>query len=257
MDTILIATHQKGFEADPVIDELRRRGLPIFRFNFEDGKNVSFSAFHQRKGEVSIGMCCDGIDVLGSDIGVGWCQQLPAYLGYPSDESQFLQRENLWLAQLAGLEALEIPWLNNPRAILRASNKVIQLCFAHKVGMSTPETLVSNDPEKIRSFVGSKDSVIAKNLATPWVIREGDTYSAHTKIVENEWLADDRALSFCPVIYQRFYPRRTDYRVVVVGGNFSPYLVRLPKSRRRMFGREGLRVKDLGLVGLIQSYSRN
>jgi hypothetical protein len=50
MDKIVfIVTHQRGFEADPVIDELRKRGIRVFRFNTDAGDNPSLATFIPEK----------------------------------------------------------------------------------------------------------------------------------------------------------------------------------------------------------------
>ena len=45
MKTVLIVTHRKGFEADPVIDVLRNRNVSVFRFNCDVGENVSMTSY--------------------------------------------------------------------------------------------------------------------------------------------------------------------------------------------------------------------
>ncbi len=92
--TILIVTHRRGFEADPVIDELRRRKAEVVRFNTDAGDDASLATFNSKtKGTEFL---CDGRHVTGTEIAVGWCQQLPPYLGQASNEYECLQRESLW-----------------------------------------------------------------------------------------------------------------------------------------------------------------
>jgi hypothetical protein len=215
MRAILIVTHQRGFEADPIIDLLRERKADVFRFNCDFGSSVSSSTFYNNASEILFE--CDGRHIHLREIAVGWCQQLPPYLGQPSDKMQCLQGENLWTMHSALFDLLPVTWFNRPSNVVRASNKLLQLDVARRIGLPAPETLISNRPEHIRKFANGR-TIIAKNLATPWVITEGETQAAYTRIVQPEWLEDDKALSFCPVIYQVFHPRKKDYRVVMVGG---------------------------------------
>lgn len=216
-DSILIVTHQRGFEADPVIDNLRNRNKGVFRFNSDSGEGRSIATFSSRDGGIEL--VCDNKRIAESDISVGWCQQLPPYLGQPSTSQESLQRENLLTLQLAIFNHLEIPWLNKPADVLNAANKVNQIIAAQLIGLNVPQTLVSNDPESIRSFA-SKQLVVAKNLATPWITSKEETHAAFTKIVDSSWLSHEPDLSFAPVIYQEFHERRKDFRVVVVADDY-------------------------------------
>jgi len=211
---VMVVTHRRGFEADPVIDELRRRNIGVFRFNTDAGNEASFVSFSSEGEEIVFS--CDGRRIVSTDVAVGWCQQLPPYLGQAGDERDCLQRENLLALQLSSLDLLTIPWLNKPRYVLYASNKINQLVAARVVGFRVPKTFVSNDPRAIRDFV-QKQTTVAKNLATPWVVSRGETRAAYTRIVDPLWLSDDAALSFAPVIYQEYRERKRDIRVVVIG----------------------------------------
>lgn len=212
---VLIVTHRSGFEADPVIDELKNRGIEVFRFNTDSGDHSSIASFTSETGLIELS--CDGRCVTSKDISVGWCQQLPPYLGQAGGERECLQRENLLALQLSAFDLLPIPWLNKPSCVLYASNKVSQLVVARSVGFAVPKTLISNDPIAIREFA-RKQAVVAKNLATPWIVRShNETRAAYTRIVDPAWLCDDAALSFAPVIYQEYHERRRDIRVVVIG----------------------------------------
>jgi hypothetical protein len=210
---VFIVTHQQGFEADPVIDELRKRGIRVFRFNTDAGDSPSLATFIPEKNEIIF--ACDGRYITSSEIAVGWCQQLPPYLGQPANERDCLQRENLFALQFALIDLLPIPWFNKPRYVLYASNKVHQMIIAKTVGLMVPRTIVSNDPSVIRAFVDERLTV-AKNLATPWVISSTEERVAYTRIVDPLWLSDDAALIFAPVIYQEYRERKRDIRVVVI-----------------------------------------
>jgi len=131
--TILIVTHRRGFEADPVIDELRRRCVSIFRFNSDAGSEASLASFSSEDEEIVF--TCDNKRIAGSSIAVGWCQQLPPYLGQAGGERECLQRENLFALQLSTLDLLRVSWFNKPRHVLYASNKINQIVAARAIGL--------------------------------------------------------------------------------------------------------------------------
>lgn len=237
---ILVVTHRRGFEADPVMDALRKRGIGVFRFNCDAGEDASRASFVSERDETEF--LCDGRRIKGGDIAVGWCQQLPPYIGQAADERECLQRQNLLALQCAIFNHLPIPWLNKPCHVVRASNKVSQLIAAKTVGLPVLETLVSNDPRAIREFA-QKRVVVAKNLDTPWIVSSGQTRAAYTRIIEPEWLTNDSALSFAPVIYQEYRERKRDFRVVVVADRFFAAAC-VPAPHQREDVREGCGTGD-------------
>ncbi len=94
-----------------------------------------------------------------------------------------------------------------------------------------PETLISNNPLAIREFSKGR-TIVAKNLATPWIVADESTRAAYTRIVDPKWLLDDVALSFAPIIYQEYHERKRDIRVVVVDDKvFSASCVPGPHQR--------------------------
>lgn len=216
MKAVFVVTHRSGFEADPVIDALRRDGIPVFRFNCDAGGEAPLISFAIDAEDIKTRFICDTREISGTEVGVGWCQQLPPYLGQAASIDESLQRENLWAAHLAAFDILTTPWLNKPRHVLNAANKLLQLGQAQSIGLRIPVTLISNVPPHIRAFV-ERQPTVAKNLATPWVVSHQETRAAYTKLVASDWLAHDAELEFCPIIYQAYHTRRRDYRVVVVG----------------------------------------
>jgi len=228
--SILIVTHRRGFETDPVVDMLRARDIRVFRFNCDADEDVSYTSFAISDKE-KVEFVCDGRHIQSKDLSMGWCQQMPPYIDQASNERESLQRKNLLTLQFAAFDHLPIPWLNKPCHVVYASNKVNQLITAKAVGFSVPRTLVSNDPQAVRDFVQDR-VVVAKNLATPWIVSHEQTRAAYTKIIQSEWLNDDSAISFAPIIYQEYCERKRDYRVVVVADKFfSASCVSAPHQR--------------------------
>lgn len=229
MKTVMVVTHRRGFESDPVIDELRRRNIRVFRFNTDSEEGTSLASFVSKTNEIEF--TCDGRSVIATEITTGWCQQLPPHLGQVANERECLQRESLWTMQLSILEFLKACWFNKPSNVLRASQKIYQIAVAQRVGLAIPDTLISNKPSAIRKFVNGRQ-VIAKNLATPWIVSRENTRAAYTRIIDPAWLENDMALSFAPVIYQEYCERKRDLRVVVIDDNvFSASCIPGPHQR--------------------------
>jgi hypothetical protein len=86
--------------------------------------------------------------------------------------------------------------------------------------MSIPETLISNDPADIRSFVESGPS-IHKSLVPLYWSEEGNVYGATTTSISIDDLNDDKIMQFAPYIYQRKIAKTADLRVIVMGEKFT------------------------------------
>lgn len=232
-DTVLVLSHRHAFEADPVIDGLRLRGVPVFRFNANPevpGTSISV-AFE--KSPPAVVLRCDGLDLSAERVGVAWLQQPPPFHDDTSTRPEGLQQASFTAAWVGALSLLGCEWLNEPGRVYRAANKILQNAVAQSVGFAIPDTLISNSPLAIRQFVQSRGQAIAKSLATPWFHGQAGFYSAYTKLVESSWLISDEELAFGPVIYQRFHERLRDYRIVVVGGNMFAAYSACPSEEQR------------------------
>ena len=112
-------------------------------------------------------------------------------------------------------------WWVNPLASYMTSrnNKLRQLRVAQAAGFKVPDTLASNDPERIRRFVGSRKSRVISKPFFPhiWYGKSGGAHEYLTSLVTTERLADDRVLQASPLIYQGFVEKQYELRVSVFG----------------------------------------
>jgi glutathione synthase/RimK-type ligase-like ATP-grasp enzyme len=116
------------------------------------------------------------------------------------------------------LDARERFWVNSPQPKRRADRKAAQLLHARAVGFTIPDTLLSNDPERIRDFFRSHgERVIYKPYLPATWAAEGRMYSTFTAALSEELLANDGALSQAPGIYQSMVEKQYELRVTVMG----------------------------------------
>lgn len=216
---ILILTHKRGFEADHVIDILKQRDVPFFRFNSD------FDADSKINNVVSIPKSLvkfesDHRSLLLSDVSVAWFQQPPPQPEFDSRNTliQTLQNKNFQASYYWALKQIQGRWLNNPFKVLNAANKLFQLESALKVGLFIPDTLVTNSYSDVLNFYKKhQKQVIVKNLATPWYINsKGKTVAAYTKLLTSDHLREEK-ICVTPLIYQEYIERKYDVRVVVIG----------------------------------------
>ncbi|HET9638944.1 MAG TPA: hypothetical protein VFP12_07045 [Allosphingosinicella sp.] len=135
----------------------------------------------------------------------------PAWLAEP-DRDPAVRASRRVIDSLRALRPEGQIWVNDPAAGERSDDKAWQLGFAREQGFETPETLISNDPERIRAFVAAGPSVVKSLVPIHWQGRV-----AATRPIGIAQLARDRAVAACPMIYQRLVEKSHELRVVVFG----------------------------------------
>lgn len=106
--------------------------------------------------------------------------------------------------------------INNPSKQVAASIKLQQLCTALKVGLSIPETFISNSPDVIIDKANNK-----KTLYKPltWLATsEGEIL--FSQIVTSEMLNKSRkSLTLAPGIYQDYIEKKRELRITIIDNN--------------------------------------
>jgi glutathione synthase/RimK-type ligase-like ATP-grasp enzyme len=102
--------------------------------------------------------------------------------------------------------------MNPPTADEVAQRKIRQLQVARRVGLSIPETVVTNDPAVARDFVlrHGPGNVIRK------AFRNIAEAPKETSIVNQKDLTVIGSVRYAPVIFQRYVPADLDLRVTVI-----------------------------------------
>lgn len=116
------------------------------------------------------------------------------------------------------LESLKAFRMDPEPLIRRAENKQIQLQVARELGLETPRTLITNDPNAVRTFAQSCESgIVTKMLSSFAVYEDGLEKVVFTSPVSPDDLADLEGLKFCPMTFQEQVPKALELRTTVVG----------------------------------------
>jgi hypothetical protein len=132
-------------------------------------------------------------------------------------DHRFCQREWTYLCNFLEMETSHIFSINERAKATKADNKLLQLRMAEHVGLKTPRTLVSNDPDAIVEFLSSRHSsaYIFKTL-TPYMPPDGRI--TYTSIVKIEDIQENCAtIRMAPGIYQELIAGKYELRLTVVG----------------------------------------
>jgi hypothetical protein len=222
---ILITTKLDDLHAEAVAMALEQRGHHAWLVHGADFPQRQCATLAYGRHEVhceQYGAMLPGFDPGAVDVvwnrRRGWPQLSPTL--HPDDRG-FAWRENhifadaLW--QLGGRAAF---WVNPEASARSAELKPLQLRQALQVGLAIPETLISNDPLRIRAFVErNANHCIYKPLT------HGDWQEAagarvlFAASVDATTLPDDATLQACPGIFQRRVDKQFEVRATFMGAH--------------------------------------
>ncbi len=207
-----VITRHDDFHAYVVRQLLEARGVKCFLLLADSLSWVGgiswFSAWPaQVASERGVLVDAEGQKVNVGDLDVVWWRRMTGEARIPVDLSDSGVRNlvvNDCQAALLGLLLTDFQgtWISPPEATRYASNKLLQLRVAQRVGLRVPRTLVSQDPEAVRQFCRATTS---KLIVKP-VAGAQDT-PVMTGFVSPEILTDE-AIRVCPAMYQEYIPVR-------------------------------------------------
>ena len=120
-----------------------------------------------------------------------------------------------WQAFLRGLSVFErAAWMNRPASTYLAESKPYQLAVARQCGFLVPETLVTNDVERIQGYLPAEIAI--KSVDTVLLYDQEEALFSFTRAVSSSALSES-SLSRAPVTAQRLLEPKVDLRVTVVG----------------------------------------
>lgn len=152
----------------------------------------------------------------------------------PSDRAVAAEESKEVFAGLSYLVDSSKSFCVNPYlAGIRSRNKVEQLRVASTVGLSIPQTLISNNPDDVASFYRTCSSrLIIKSFTSPSWLGERSSYCSFTSIVEPTLLDDVEAISACPAIYQEQIDKEFEVRSLFIGAEHLSVLLDSQRTKR-------------------------
>jgi len=109
-------------------------------------------------------------------------------------------------------------WVNPINGARLANMKIAQLKCASALGLRIPETLASNDPQEIRSFLDLHRNAAIHKTFLPAVWEDGDnTTLCFTSQVGIADLPDDDVLGLAPAIFQEQITKSYELRLTLFG----------------------------------------
>ena len=218
---LLVVTNKTDLACDYLILRLKERGIPFVRLNTEDfgsQYNVDISLTNDLE-DFTIRFA-SGPTLTQERIRAVYFRQPvapdPAKGIAPSDR-EFVRAEMTEVLRSLWRLIDDNKWLNHPRRLWAASNKIEQLSVAVGLGLRVPESLVTCSAHSAKAFSCCHDGhVICKAVKHGFTHHDNTVTAATTQRIDDEFFEhlDDYAVA--PMIYQREIHKVFDIRVIVI-----------------------------------------
>jgi hypothetical protein len=205
---------------DPVIGAIQERGTDVFRLDVD--------RLSSGEAEIEINASCNGFQAElmqggyrcnTDDITSVWYRR-PNQFSFPIQDVgqiEFAKKELQSILEGLWLCLQHCRWLNTPWAMQQAKLKVNQLRIAIQLGMTIPDTLITNRPERVVEFVELHGDVIYKAASQPQIEKQGQLLNLPTSLLDDSHLANIGLIRVTPGIFQPFLEKAYEVRVTVVG----------------------------------------
>ena len=221
--TALIVTFSKDNESIPlVMDAIEAKGEKAFRFDTDRyPTEVKLDIYY---GDTERIVITDGDKKLDlSEVTSVWYRRMRYGLALPEDMDEQYRKASIGecRATVRGMIA-SLPGFHFDQMakVDRANNKQLQLKVARELGLLTPRTLTSNNPEAVRKFAQEwQDTGIVSKMLSSFAIYgdQGEEGVVFTNRMTDEDLENLEGLCFCPMTFQESVPKALELRVTIVG----------------------------------------
>lgn len=210
--------HSEKLEA-----ELRTRGCGVIRFDVDKMPNSIWCDQKISNNEINISIpeTLQNVDsVFYRRLAMVRSQKLWQHIPEKIREFSVWEIESALFGICGFLD--NKPWVNHFKTIDIASNKPYQLMIAKKIGLTIPDTLVTNSPEKLTEFYENNGGKIIYKPVAYNVLHgnENETGFVYTFRVTNKHLESADRIKVVPGIFQEEIKRKAELRITVVDDQF-------------------------------------
>jgi glutathione synthase/RimK-type ligase-like ATP-grasp enzyme len=221
--TIVVLTEPDDIHAYAVAEALSIKGGRAILWHTPDFPSRCTETFHFRGGQLETAIEGSDFRILDEDRPRAVWRRRPAHalLGaslHPADLSFAETQCSVFRRAALSVFAEDSFWVNPPDAANRASRKILQHKLALTVGFSVPDTLYTNDPQKIRDFIRDHGGIAVYKPFRGVVWRDANySWAPFTSAVTEATLVDSELLQLVPGIYQELIPKAYEIRITAMG----------------------------------------
>ncbi len=221
--TVLIITHSHDNESIPlVMNAIADRGGKAFRFDTDRfPTEVQLNVYYGKECD-RLTLTSDEKKLDLSEVSAVWYRRIAIGSKIPTTMDPQLRQASIQESRvtiqgmIASIKGFHLDSLPNIRF---AENKQLQLQVARELGLDTPLTLTTNNPEVVKQFACEcKQGMIAKMLSSFAIYDErGQEHVVFTNPVKDTDLENLDELRFCPMTFQEKLPKALELRTTIVG----------------------------------------
>ena len=221
---ILIVTRKQDTHTDEVINLLSKKNIKVFRLNTEDLLSKYKIDFGINKDE---SWKAEVIDEVGRVLDltkqkVAWLRKpdFNFFGDYPDKSAEEFFAESETKAFINSIYSLpNIKWINPPFIANGAKVKFQQLLLANKLGIKSPKTIITNQPELAKEFfVSCGEEVLLKSIYTANVTIDGLNQAIPSrKIGKDQFYSNYQNIALCPTQLQEYIEKAFELRITIIG----------------------------------------
>jgi hypothetical protein len=222
MTRVLVPTYPKDIHAVEVALALAAQGHEALLWHGSDFPTLQSASIEIRDGALDWEIRGAGLEAARPPFDAVWLRR-PTSSVFPQDihpaDLPVARREARdFLSGLVHLAAPDAFWVNPLASRPRSELKAVQLQEAVRSGLAIPPTLMSNDPERIRRFLGELPGGAIYKPFNPvqWETDERVAVLWTSQITAGD-LPQDEILRLTPGIFQAKVDKAHELRVTVMG----------------------------------------
>jgi glutathione synthase/RimK-type ligase-like ATP-grasp enzyme len=230
MKKILCLTSSEDISTQKAVGEKIRKFGGVFQIEFLDEINKNYSFIIEKNGFIrfSFGefnyLMDEAVSIWHRRCGVLNSLKFKSNVNNKfSDENsrRFFKSEYSHLIENLYQILSQKYWVNSLPAHMSAQGKIKNLEVANKLGLITPQTLVSNSKNDIFEFSHQHEKTILIKHFNSFEIFDGNKLShcVAKKISLEDVILNASTLSLAPVFLQRYIDKQFEIRAVVIGDN--------------------------------------
>jgi MvdD family ATP-grasp ribosomal peptide maturase len=220
---VLIVTFSEDNESIPLVMEaIEARGEKAFRFDTDRyPTEVKLDIYSGASERVII---TDGEQKLDlSEVSSVWYrrmrygQKIPDSMEKQYRDASIQETRRTVRGMIASLKGFHFDKMLN---VDLTNNKQLQLQVAQEIGLLTPRTLTTNNPEAVKQFAQEcqEQGIVTKMLSSFAIYDEqGREHVVFTNPVTDDDLEHLEGLRFCPMTFQENIPKALELRTTIVG----------------------------------------
>jgi MvdD family ATP-grasp ribosomal peptide maturase len=248
--TVLIITHSNDNESiSRVMQAVKSHDGKAFRFNTDRFPTEATLDIYYHKGRERLILVDENEQLDISSVTSVWYRRLAIGAKIPTTMDVQLRQASIKESRatiqgmIASIKGFHLDLLENIR---KAENKQLQLQVARELGIDTPRTLTTNNPQTVREFMQECTQVVTKMLSAFAVYDEqGQEKVVFTNTVTPEDLKDLNGLRYCPMTFQEKVPKALELRAIIVGKEIFTAAV---DSQALELARDDWRKKGIALL---------